>query len=308
MELIYPASLTKLMTAILLLDNYNLDDTINVKYPDEYNSLGKVAYIEDNTEITIENLLELLLIYSANDAAYIAALAVSDTLDNFIVLMNEKAKSLNMLNTNYVNPDGLDDDNHYTSIDDLLELAKATINNIELLTILSKTNFISNASGYEKEYKTTNLLINEGFIGIKTGWTNNAGLTFIGFNQENNRQIITIVNKSFVDSQKYNHFSDTKILYKLSIDSYQDKIIINKGSNIYTIRNSKSIYNYKSENIWNEFININKKIDISYKKYENNKIIFKFDDFIKNYNVKTSNSNFYWKFDPLKIIKIFANN
>ena len=77
-EKIYPASLTKLMTGILLLDKYNFNDYITTKYPDNYEYEGKVAYIPENIEISIENLLELLLVYSANDAAYIAAMAVSD--------------------------------------------------------------------------------------------------------------------------------------------------------------------------------------------------------------------------------------
>ena len=248
-EKIYPASLTKLITALILLDVYNLEDSISVKYPDNYNYVGKVAYIKENSIITIENLLELLLIYSANDAAYISALAVSDSIDDFIILMNEKSKSLNMINTNFVNPDGIDDDNHYTSINDLLLLSIEIINNYQIISILSKPEFYSDASGEEKTYENTNLLINDGFNGIKTGWTNKAGLTFIGFNQNNNRQIITIVNNSIVDIDKYNHFLDTKILYELTIDTYKNHILVNKGTNIYTIRNPFQVYNHKSKNV-----------------------------------------------------------
>ena len=307
-EKIYPASLTKLMTAILLLDKYKLHDSILVKYPKNYKNVGKVAYIKENEEITIENLIEFLLIYSANDAAYIAALSVSNNVDEFLYLMNEKAKELNMLNTNFVNPDGIDEDDHYTTIIDLLYLTLNAINNKELLTILSKSDFISESTGVEKIYNNTNLLLNEGFVGIKTGWTDKAGLTFIGFNLNNNREIVTIVNKSKVDENKYNHFSDTKILYKLSYDTFKSYNLIDKGENIYTIRNSKKIYNFKSDQLWNEFINIYKDVNLKLDSFDDNLFIIKFDEYYKNYKIKKSDTTIKWNFNPIKIFKIFANN
>ena len=146
-----------------------------------------------------------MLVYSANDAAYISALAVSDNVDDFLILMNDKAKSLNMNDTNYSNPDGIDDSNHYTTLNDLLKLSIEFSDNIELLSIISKTKFVYEISGVEKTYKSTNLIISEGFVGLKTGWTDLAGLTFIGLNQSNNREIITIVNKSIVDELSLIH-------------------------------------------------------------------------------------------------------
>ena len=296
------------MTAILLLDKYKLHDSIVVKYPINYKNVGKVAYIKENEEITIENLLELLLVYSANDAAYIAAIAISNNIDEFLYLMNEKAKELNMLNTNFANPDGIDQDNHYTTIMDLLKLTINAIQNKELLTILSKSEFISESSGVEKIYNNTNLLLNEGFVGVKTGWTDKAGLTFIGFNLNNNRQIVTIVNKSKVDENKYNHFSDTKILYKLSYDSFKNYNLIDKGENIYTIRNSNQIYIFKSDQQWNEFINIYKDVDLKLDSLEDNLFKIKFNEYYKNYKIKKSDTTIKWNFNPIKIFKIFANN
>ena len=296
------------MTAILLLDKYNLEDSIVVQYPKNYKNIGKVAYIKDNKEITIENLIEFLLVYSANDAAYIAAMSVSENVDDFVNVMNIKAKELNMLNTNFVNPDGIDEDNHYTTINDLLKLTLSAINNKELLTILSKSDFISDSSGEEKVFKNTNQLLNDGFVGVKTGWTDKAGLTFIGFNLNNNRQILTIVNKSKVDENKYNHFSDTKLLYELSIDTFKNYILIDKGKDIYTIRNSKKVYNYKSEYIWNEFINTYDKFNLELDSYDYKNFVIKYKGYLKNYIIKKSDTVIKWKFDPIKIFKYFANN
>ena len=296
------------MTAILLLDKYNLEESIVVQYPKNYKNIGKVAYIKDNKEITIENLIEFLLVYSANDAAYIAAMSVSENVDDFVNLMNIKAKELNMLNTNFVNPDGIDEDNHYTTINDLLKLTLSAVNNKELLTILSKSDFISDSSGEEKVFKNTNQLLNDGFVGVKTGWTDKAGLTFIGFNLSNNRQILTIVNKSKVDENKYNHFSDTKIIYELSIDTFKEYNLIDKDVEIYSIKNSKQIYKYKSDFHWQEFINVYKITDLKLEIYENNLLTFKFNEYSKNYKIKKSDTKIKWNFNPIKLFKLFANN
>ena len=135
------------MTGIVLLDKYNFNDYITTRYPENYEYEGKVAYIPENIDISIENLLELLLVYSANDAAYIAALAVSENLESFITLMNNKAKVFGMDNTNFKNPDGIDEENHYTTLNDLLKLSIKASENIEIISLVSKKNFVSNISG-----------------------------------------------------------------------------------------------------------------------------------------------------------------
>ena len=87
---IAPASLTKIMTAVILLDNYDINDYIEVKIINN-DIKGKIAYIESNQSMKVSTLLDFLLVYSANDAAHVAALAVSETESEFIDLMNSKA-------------------------------------------------------------------------------------------------------------------------------------------------------------------------------------------------------------------------
>ena len=122
---------------------------------------------------------------------------VSGDVDEFINLMNNKAVKLGMNNTNFNNPDGLDADNHFTSLNDLLILSKEVLKNIELLTIIMKPSFISDIEGNDKVYLNTNKLIEKNYLGLKTGWTNEAGLTFIGVNQSNNRDIFGFFNWIF---------------------------------------------------------------------------------------------------------------
>ena len=236
-EPISPASITKLMTALILYENNELNEIVSITYPDSYNFEGKVAYLTEGNTVSVEQLLEFLLVYSANDSAYVTAMHISNSVDDFIELMNSRARKLNMINTNFQNPDGLDQENHYTTLNDLLLLSEYILKNTKLIDITKKSKFYYEQNNEIKKYENTNLIISNGFKGLKTGWTSKAGLTFIGYNQDDNRNIITIVNKSFVDSNKQSHFDDTLILYKESVANFKDNLLLNKFENVYKIIN-----------------------------------------------------------------------
>ena len=244
---IAPASITKLMTALLLYENFPLNYEFITSYPSNYMPTGKVANIPEGLRVTTEELLELLLVYSANDAAYIVANSVFPSYENFIIEMNNRSNELSMFSTNFVNPDGLDEENHVSTANDLLKLSIYILENTKLLDITSKENIYFDKLP-QKTFNNTNLIINSGFIGLKTGWTSNAGLTFIGYNQENNRKIITIVNNSDVDEDKLNHFVDTKILYQKSKDNYANLNILEKDTALFKIKNSSNEQLIKSDN------------------------------------------------------------
>ena len=244
---IAPASITKLMTALLLYENFPLNYEFIASYPSNYVPTGKVANIPDGLRVTTEELLELLLVYSANDAAYIVANSVFPSYENFINEMNNRSNELSMFSTNFVNPDGLDEENHVSTANDLLKLSIYILENTKLLDITSKENIYFDKLP-QKTFNNTNLIINSGFIGLKTGWTSNAGLTFIGYNQRNNRKIITIVNNSNVDEDKLNHFVDTKILYQKSKDNYANLNILEKDTALFKIKNSSNEQLIKSDN------------------------------------------------------------
>ena len=306
-ESIAPASLTKLMTALVIVDSFNLGDIIEINFPDEYVYEGKVAYLESGQQMTIESLLEFILIYSANDACFAASMIVSGNVDNFILLMNNKAKELNMNNTNFVNPDGLDADNHYTSLNDLLILSKEVLKNIQLLTIIMKPSFISNIGGDDKVYLNTNKLIDKNYLGLKTGWTSEAGLTFIGVKQSDNREILTIVNKSFVNEKKDNHFSDTEILYKISIDTFVNSVLLDTNTKIYQIRNSMNTSAIKSEESWIVFGNRYDENNLYLNIISNNRIEFKVKDNTHSVKFIDPIETKIWKFNFTKFLTLNAN-
>ena len=189
---ISPASLTKLMTALILFENYALAEELTVSLPSNYIYEGKVAYLKNGDKLSTEQLLEFLLVYSANDSAYVAALQVSETIEDFVLLMNKRARQLGMNGTNFSNPEGLDDNEHYTTLNDLLTLSIYIIKNTTLIDITSKNSFMFEIDNNLQKYSSTNLLLKEGYSGLKTGWTSNAGLTFIGLKNEGERSILIL--------------------------------------------------------------------------------------------------------------------
>ena len=306
-EIIAPASLTKLMTSLILIENYNLSDYIEISLPSDYIYEGKVAYLKTGQKMTVESLLEFILIYSANDACFAVVELISENTDDFLNLMNKKALVLGMNNTNFKNPDGLDQDGHVTTLNDLLILSKEVINNYELLSIIMRQSFISNIEGEDKVYLNTNKLIDRKFYGLKTGWTNDAGLTFIGLNQSNNRNILTIVNKSFVNEKKDNHFIDTQKLYTVSVDTYINNVVIDKNVDLYKIRNSSESLTFKSTTPWYVFGNKYDNKNIRLNKFSERKFDYVVNDV--SYNVKVSDSlnSVKWDFNLARFFSDFAN-
>ena len=305
---IAPASLTKLMTSLILIENYNLSDYIEISLPSDYIYEGKVAYLKSGQKMTIESLLEFILIYSANDACFAVVQLFNENTDDFLALMNKRAKQLGMNNTNFKNPDGLDQDGHYTTLSDLLILSKEVIDNYELLSIIMRKSFISNIEGEDKVYLNTNKLIERNFYGLKTGWTNEAGLTFIGLNQSNNRNILTIVNKSFVNEKKDNHFVDTQNLYSASIDTFINNVVIDNNVDIYKIRNNFETLTFKSTTPWSVFGNKQDISNIKLNEFSETKFDYVVNDDLYNVRISDSVNSVKWDFNLSNFFSFFANN
>ncbi len=299
------------MTALLLYENSNLSDLVNITYPKDYIFEGKVAYLDEGVQVSVEQLLEFLLVFSANDSAYATAEYVSGSTEEFINLMNKRANQLNMNNTRFENPDGLDELNHYTTLNDLLALTIYILENTKLIDITNKSKFYYDQSGEVREYKNTNLLIDEGFIGIKTGWTSNAGLTFIGYNQNDNRNIITIVNKSFVDDNKQTHFQDTKKLYEKSLYNFYKSVILYGSEPVYKIINPYELSLYSAESDVTKFGFKDTLKIIEIKNFINSKVSFinYFDNEVIEFKLYDSKNKIRYEFLKSNILsKLFSSN
>lgn len=203
---IYPASTTKLATALTSLNIYPLDEIITAKaYPD-----GKIMELQDGEKISVKNLVSGLLVYSANDAAYNLASHHPNVITGFVAQMNLLAQKYGLKDTNFTNYDGLHDPLHYSTPYDLAELGRlASLNPIVTDTVKIKSINLSDISGEIKHHlSTTNELL--GVIpeveGLKTGWTPEASGSFIGLLNINGHYLISVV------AQSEDRFNDTKLL------------------------------------------------------------------------------------------------
>jgi D-alanyl-D-alanine carboxypeptidase (penicillin-binding protein 5/6) len=124
----YPASITKIMTALLAIENCEMDEIVTVPPEAVYmEDKGTHIALDAGEQLTVEQCLYAIMLASANDAAYALAEHVGGTYENFIRMMNEKAKELGCQNTNFTNPHGLPDENHVTSAYDMALITKAAL-------------------------------------------------------------------------------------------------------------------------------------------------------------------------------------
>ena len=216
-EKLYPASITKLMTALLVLENSSLDGTVTF-------SEGAVTNLESGAvtlnvaagdQISVKDCLYGLLLKSANEVANGLAEHVSGSVEKFAELMNAKAKALGCTNTNFVNPNGLNNPNHYTTCRDMAKIAKAAFENQTLCEISSTMSYTFPATKKVSQTRTLTpghkmLYPNDsryyaGIVGGKTGYTSLAGNTLVTCVEKDGVRLIAVVMKA-----SSSHYTDTK--------------------------------------------------------------------------------------------------
>jgi len=204
---IFPASTTKLATALTALNLYPLDEvvTINQKY-----NIGKVMNLKLNEKITVKSLVSALLVYSANDSAFSLANHYQSGISGFVDQMNLLMSKYNLNNTHFTNVDGIHNNNHYSTVYDLSQLGRLSIKNpIVSNVVKTKELLVSDVSNQiHHPLVSTNELLDvvPEIKGLKTGWTPEAKGCFIGLIDINGHQVISVV------SQSDDRFQDTKIL------------------------------------------------------------------------------------------------
>lgn len=189
-----PASTTKIMTALVALDYYSPEQILEVPL---VSWEGQDIKLVPGEKITVENLLYALLVASANDSAQVLTKNFPGGENTFVSKMNEKAKSLFLKNTHFVNPTGIDQDGQYSTALDLAQLAKYALKNPTFAKIVStqKVAIYSVDQKYVHPMSNINILLGRlpGIKGVKTGWTVGAGECLVGFVEREGKQIITVV-------------------------------------------------------------------------------------------------------------------
>lgn len=190
----YPASTTKVLTALIVLNNLELDRVVVISKEAE-GVEGSSIYLRKGDRITVEDLLFGLMLRSGNDAATALAIEAAGSVDKFAILMNETAYSLGARNSNFVNPHGLHDDNHYTTAYDLALITAAAYENLDFVRIVSskQAKITINGEAHYIANKNKLLTLYEGANGVKTGYTKRSGRCLVGGAMRDGMQLVSVV-------------------------------------------------------------------------------------------------------------------
>ena len=255
----YPASVTKILTAILTLENCELADTVTVSKTAISNipSGYVIAPLFIGEQMSVEDLLYALMLKSANDAAYVLAEHVGGSVEGFSEMMNKKAEELGCKNSHFVNPNGIHNSDHYTTAYDMYLIAKYAMKNEKFVKIVSTyQHTLSATNKYSKNdriMKNTNNFVNpssryydENVKGIKTGTTLQAGNCLITCTSKNGFDVITVILGARTSESK---FSETKRMMNYVFDNYKYTEIHKKGDVIKNIEVEKATKETKSLNL-----------------------------------------------------------
>ena len=229
-EKMAPASMTKIMTMLLIMEavengKISLDDMIPISaYAASMG--GSQVFLQPNTEIKAEELIKSIAVASANDSAVAMAEAIAGTTDAFVNKMNEKAKALGCINTNFANVHGLDDPNHYTTAHDMALMARELLKHEDILKYSSiYEDYLKKPDGTSTWMVNTNKLIKyyNGLDGLKTGYTTNAGYCLTATAKRGGMRLISVLMKE-PTSQVRN--SETIDLLNYGFTNYKIKTIL----------------------------------------------------------------------------------
>lgn len=239
----YPASTTKILTAIIAIESFSLDKKLTASYesimsiPAGYSN----AAIQVGESLTVRELLEVFLVHSANEAGYILAENISGSISEFSDVMNKKAEEIGCKNTHFTNPSGLHDESHYTTAFDLSLIAKYCMNNETFRSFVSMASCTIDATDkYEERYfKNTNEMLNnksqyynENIIGIKTGYTSQAKNCLIAGLKKDDVELISVVLGAPAlagENSLSGKYTDTQTLFDYGIQNFSYKNIASRG-------------------------------------------------------------------------------
>lgn len=260
----YPASTTKIMTAILALENCNLNDIATVSknavmsVPIDYTN----ANLQIGEELTIEDLLYAFLIPSANDCGYVLAEHIAGSTEKFADMMNSKAIELGCKNTHFTNPSGIQDENHYSTAYDLALIGRYAMKNETFRKIVSTSSYNLPATNKydstDRRFVNTNFLIRESqpkyyykyATGIKTGFTDDARDCVVASAKKDGIEyIVVILYAGYTESWLKEKFVDSVTLFNFAFSNYTTKFLGTQGQIFDKIKISGATKDTKMLNV-----------------------------------------------------------
>ena len=260
-----PADLVKVMTAILAIESGNLDTEITVKNLPDLDGMNAVTvHLVKGERYTMRSLVEVMLVASANDAAYVVAEGVAGSVDKFVTLMNSKAKELGMSNTVFKNPHGQDAEGQLTTAADMAKLASHAMKSDTFRAIVKTQQVNWKGVSYEKPLANTNQLftIMSDATGVQSGHTAAAKYTLIGSEKKDNRELVGVI-LGASDSSMYQNmrnilnygFEHTKVVPVIQKDTLQTvlqfdeqhkvRVVAGENYNVILPSNNASIVSYQ---------------------------------------------------------------
>ncbi len=236
------ASTTKIMTAIITLERGNLDEIVTVSRRAAIAPKVKM-YLAAGEKIPLKGLLHALMLQSSNDAAVAIAEHIGGTVENFGQMMTQKAQNIGALDTSFITPNGLDAENHYSTAYDLAVITRYALNNPEFVKLIN-TSYVDVESD-KRVYSVTNknrfLREFDGAIGVKTGFTNQAGHCFVGAAERDGMKLISVVLASgWGEKGKEQKWVDTKRLMSYGFAAYKVQQLVEEGEPAKTVAVSRS--------------------------------------------------------------------
>ena len=262
-EVLPPASMTKIMSMLLIMeriDNKTLSLTDEVTISENAASMGgSQVFLQAGETYKVEELLKGIAIASGNDAVVAMAEKISGSVDDFVALMNEKAKSLGLTNTKFLNPHGLDTEGHVTTARDMATLARELIKHTSILKFTSiYEDYLKKSDGSSIWLVNTNKLVRfyDGVDGLKTGFTKNAGYCLTSTAKKNNTRFITVVMGAETSDKRS---SDTVNMLNYGFNTYETKILLKSSDSLGKKRVMLSNIEEVDLNLKNDYVKLLKK-------------------------------------------------
>ena len=262
-EVLPPASMTKIMSMLLIMeriDNKTLSLTDEVTISENAASMGgSQVFLQAGETYKVEELLKGIAIASGNDAVVAMAEKVSGSVSDFVALMNEKAKSLGLTNTKFLNPHGLDTEGHVTTARDMAIIARELIKHTSILKFTSiYEDYLKKSDGSSIWLVNTNKLVRfyDGVDGLKTGFTKNAGYCLTSTAKKNNTRFITVVMGAETSDKRS---SDTVNMLNYGFNTYETKILLKSSDSLGKKRVMLSNIEEVDLNLKNDYVKLLKK-------------------------------------------------
>ena len=262
-EKLAPASMTKMMSLILIMeaiekDNLKLDQIVTVS-ENAANMGGSQIYLEKNEKMSVDDLLKGICMASANDAVVALSETIYGSEEEFVKEMNKKAKQLGLKNTNFMNATGLDEENHYSSAYDMALIARELVKHKKVLEYSSNyEDYLRQNTNKKFWLVNTNKLIKtyDGMDGLKTGYTEKAGYCLTATAKRNNMRLISVImNES--DSKIRN--SETSELLDYGFNLYKVNNLVKKNQVVTKYIDNKSVKLNNDVIVKNDIKILNKK-------------------------------------------------